>query len=89
MPGIARKGKDKAQGSITGPSATTVYADGVPVALMGDTVAQHGKSPHTNPTLTSNPAQKVLADGKKPAKAGTMASCKHSVTPGSSTVIVP
>ena len=89
MPGIARKGKDKAQGSIVGPSASTVYADGVPVALMGDKVAPHGKSPHSSPTLTSNPANKVLADGKKPAKAGIVASCKHTVSPGSPTVIVP
>jgi len=56
---------------------------------MGDKVAPHGKAPHSSATLTQNPAKKVLADGKQPAKAGTIASCKHSVSPGSSTVIVP
>ena len=89
MPGIARRGTDKARGVIVGPSASTVYADGKPVALMGDKVAPHGKAPHSSATLTQNPAKKVLADGKQPAKAGTLASCKHSVSPGSSTVIVP
>jgi uncharacterized Zn-binding protein involved in type VI secretion len=89
MPGIARKGSDNARGTITGPSSSTVYADGKPVALLGDIVAGHGKAPHSNPKLVSNGAQKVLVDGKIPAKKGTQASCGHSVTPGSSTVIVP
>ena len=89
MPGIARKGQDKAKGAIVGPSASTVKADGKFVALIGDNVASHGKAPHAKPTLVSNGASKVLVDGKVPAKQGTVATCGHTVVPGSSSVIVP
>ena len=89
MPGIARKGQDKARGVIVGPSASTVKADGKFVALLGDRIASHGKAPHSKPTLQSNGASKILVDGKVPAKQGSTATCGHSVAPGSSEVIVP
>lgn len=89
MPGIARKGVDKAKGIILGPSAKTVFADGKPVALIGDNVAPHGKSPHKKSTLISNGAKKCLVEYKVPAKQGTVATCKHPVSPGSPTVKVP
>ena len=55
---------------------------------MGDKVAPHGKAPHTAPTLVSAGANTVLADGGIPAMKGTVASCGHSVSSGSSTVKV-
>jgi uncharacterized Zn-binding protein involved in type VI secretion len=89
VPGIARKGSDYAKGVIVGPSAKTVFANGKPVALIGDTVAPHGKAPHTKPALVSNGASKCLVEGQIPAKQGTSASCGHTVTPGSPNVKVP
>lgn len=89
MPGIARVKTDAARGVIMGPGAPTVFADNKPVSLIGDMVAPHGKAPHTAPTLVSNGAKTVLADGRVPAKQGTAASCGHTVSSGSPTVKVP
>jgi uncharacterized Zn-binding protein involved in type VI secretion len=89
MPGIARVKTDAARGVILGPGAPTVFADGKTVSLIGDAVAPHGKAPHSGPVLTSNGAQTVFADGGVPSKQGTVASCGHSVSSGSPTVIVP
>lgn len=89
MKGIARRGKDAAGGIILGPSSSTVKADGFFVSLIGDKVASHGKAPHTPPpTLVSNGAQKLMIDNKVPSKQGTVATCGHTVTPGSGTVKV-
>lgn len=88
MPGIARVKTDVARGVITGPGAATVFADNKKVSLIGDKVAGHGKAPHTSPTLVSNGASTVLADGGIPAMQGTVASCGHTITNASSTVFV-
>lgn len=90
MPGIARvNSQDVAGAVIVGPGSRTVMADYKVVSLIGDKVAGHGPGPHAGPILVSNGAQKILIDGIVPAKQGTLASCGHPVTPGSSTVIVP
>lgn len=89
MPGIARQKLDNARGVIVGPSSSTVFADGKPVALIGDTIAGHGKAPHTNPKIVGNGARKCMVDNKVPAKQGSTASCGHNVSNGSSTVFVP
>jgi len=88
MADIARVKTDTAKGIILGPGASTVFADGKKVSLIGDKVAAHGKSPHTAPTLVSAGASTVLADGGIPAMKGTVATCGHSVSSGSSTVKV-
>ena len=79
---------DYAGAAIVGPSSTTVVVDNKPVALLGDSVSGHGEAPHVGATLVGPGAQKLLVDSQVPAKAGTLATCGHSVTPGSSTVIV-
>jgi len=86
MAKIARVKTDKAKGVILGPGASTVFADNKKVSLLGDRVAPHGKAPHTAPTLVSNGASTVLADGGIPAKQGTTATCGHTVQGGSPTV---
>lgn len=88
MPNIARVQADKAMGVILGKGASTVFADGKKVSLIGDKVAPHGKAPHTSPTLVSGGASTVLADGGIPAMLGTGATCGHTVAPGSPTVMV-
>ena len=89
MPGIGRVRTDAAKGVILGPGAPTVFADSKTVSLIGDAVAPHGEAPHSSPILVSNGAQTVFADGGVPSKQGTVASCGHSVSSGSPTVIVP
>ncbi|MBM37795.1 MAG: hypothetical protein CMO97_01865 [Woeseia sp.] len=89
MPGIARTSTDAAQGIITGPGSRTVRANNKKVSIERDNVAGHGDSPHSAPRLTSNYSNSVFADGKKVAKSGTVATCGHTVSPGSSDVKVP
>ena len=88
MTKIARVKTDSAKGVITGPGASTVFADGKNVSLIGDTVSQHGKAPHTAPTLISGGASTVRADGGIPSMQGTSASCGHTIQGGSPTVEV-
>ena len=89
MARIARVSTDTAQGVITGPGSSTVRADGKKVSIERDRVAGHGDSPHSAPSLTSNYSNSVFADVKKVAKSGTVATCGHTVSPGSGTVEVP
>ena len=88
MAKIGRVKTDAAKGIIMGPGASTVFADGKKVSLIGDTVAPHGKAPHTAPTLVSGGASTVLADGGIPSMQGTSATCGHTVQGGSPTVEV-
>jgi uncharacterized Zn-binding protein involved in type VI secretion len=88
MAGVARVKTDKAKGVILGPGASTVFADGKKVSLIGDKIASHGKSPHSAPALVSNGATTVMADGGIPSKKGSVATCGHAVTGGSGTVEV-
>jgi len=88
MADCARVKADAAKGIIIGPGAPTVFADGKNVSLIGDSVAPHGKAPHTSSVLVSNGSPTVKADGGIVAKQGTTASCGHSVTSGSPTVKV-
>jgi uncharacterized Zn-binding protein involved in type VI secretion len=50
--GASRVGKDKAGGVILGPGCQTVFVNGYPISLRGDSVAGHGKDAHANPTMT-------------------------------------
>lgn len=89
MPGVGRKGIDNGGGGlITGPSASTVFVNGAPISLVGDTVTNHGSSPHVeNTAVIVSGSSTVKADGKKitVAQLSTL-SCGHIVTPGSSDV---
>lgn len=88
MPKIARVKKDTAKGIIQGPGSSSLIVDNQLVSLLGDTVAAHGKAPHSKPVLASNGAEDILVDGKIPSKTGTIATCRHEVDTGSNSVIV-
>ena len=40
MPGVSRVGVDTAAGTITGPGASSVFANGSKVSLIGDVFAE-------------------------------------------------
>ena len=46
--GISRVEVDSAGGLIIGPGSQNVFVEGTKVSLAGDTIASHGKSPHSN-----------------------------------------
>lgn len=75
-------------GTDLGPGAPTVYAEGVPVSVVGDLVSPHGEPPHTSPTI-ANGSTTVSANGKPVVVQGlSKATCAHAVTTGAVTVNV-
>lgn len=87
MPAVARVGVDQvASGVITGPGSATVFVDGLPASVIGDTVSAHGEPPHTTPTVATG-SSTVFVDGKPLTLQGiSTVSCGHSVSTGSATV---
>lgn len=86
MPGIARDaGKDVPGGPIIRGSPN-VFANGLPVARIGDNVAGHGKGPHAAPVMITG-SFNVLTNFIPTCRAGDIAICGHP-TSGSSDVFV-
>ena len=87
MPNVCRVGLDiVSTGIILGPGASTVFAEGAPVSLVGDKVAPHGKPPHTAPTIV-NGSVTVLAQFRPITVLGiSKATCMHPASKGSATV---
>ena len=54
MPGIARVGVDSAGGIILGGGNHSVFVNGSLAAVKGDSVAGHGKSPHSAPVMVGS-----------------------------------
>lgn len=75
-------------GTDLGPGAATVFAEGVPVSIVGDLVSAHGEAPHTSPTIANGSAT-VFANGKPVVVQGlSKATCAHEVNTGAATVQV-
>lgn len=86
MPGIARNaGDDVAGGSITQGSGN-VFADGAPVARVGDTIGGHGDDEHESAVMAAG-SPNVFANNIPVSREGDPASCGH-VASGSSDVFV-
>ena len=83
MPFVARIG-DVAGGTIIN-GATTVTANGIPLAQLGSAVAPHGKSPHSGNVIT-NGSNSVTAEGIPVARLGDIASCGHAIANASTDV---
>ena len=76
MPGIARDaGTDSAGGAIIQGSGN-VFANGKPVARIGDAVSGHGRGPHRGPVMASGSGN-VFANSIGVCRAGDSASCGH------------
>jgi uncharacterized Zn-binding protein involved in type VI secretion len=77
MAGICVDG-DNAGGTIIGTS-TNVFAHGKRIALIGDTVTPHGRSPH-NSAIMVGASSKVFVNGKGVVRSGDSASCGHTAS---------
>jgi uncharacterized Zn-binding protein involved in type VI secretion len=84
MTNIARVG-DIAGGPIIN-GATTVTANGIPVAQLGSVVSPHGKAPHSNSVIIAGSAT-VLAEGIPIARLGDAATCGHVIANASPNII--
>lgn len=51
--GVCRVGVDSAGGIITGPGNPRVTVEGAPISVVGDSIADHGDSPHSSAKTTS------------------------------------
>ena len=84
MPKAARKSADKAGGPIK-EGSSNVMIEGLAAARVGDAIQGHGDSPHSNPKIAKG-SSKVRINGKPAARAGDPATCKHTISGGSSKV---
>lgn len=84
MPGISRVGQDRTGAIIQGMQNTTVFANGSPVAVLGDSIPTYGDD-CSNPKMR-NASSTVFAGGIPVCRAGDQDSCGTPST-GSGTVI--
>ena len=87
MPSVAREGVDIAGGIIQPSGSTGFKVNGSPVAVIGDSVASHGLSPHDAATLVSGSGTFSFG-GKKICRVGDSASCGDVISTGSPTFFV-
>lgn len=79
MPGVSRVGVDTAGGPIISSPNSTVFANGLPIAVRGSTIAGHGKSPHSAARMVVSSGS-VFAQGIGVCRQGDSASCGHTAT---------
>lgn len=84
MTNVARVG-DIAGGAIIN-GATTVTANGLPVAQLGSAVTPHGPAPHSGNVIVVG-SNTVLAEGIPIARLGDAASCGDVIANASPNVI--
>lgn len=79
MPGVSRVGVDTAGGVITGPGCISVFVNGAPTSVLGDTIKSHGDSPHSSAKMVGSSVT-VFAGGLPICREGDDASCGHTAT---------
>ncbi len=88
MPGISRLNTDTAGGLITGQLQSTVFVQGNPAAVIGDSVQPHAPCPtvlvHCSATMADG-SSTVSISGIPVCRLGDAATCGHTAT-GSTTV---
>jgi uncharacterized Zn-binding protein involved in type VI secretion len=91
---VARIGIDMAIGPILGPGSVLpfgpVLVNGLPAALLGDSIAPHPPAPDVPTCAVSrivtgafSPPMAVLFNGRPVARMGDLTSCGHPIMSGS------
>ena len=83
MASIALVGSSTAGGGVVLNGSSQVRVDGRPVAVVGSSIAPHGKAPHSNSRITSG-SSTVVVGGLPVARVGDSTLCGHPVSGGSS-----
>lgn len=82
MPKVARVGDTSSHGGTIIAGSPTVFADGIPVARMGDNhscpIPGHGTTP-----IVSTPATNTMANGMLVAVEGATTGCGATIITGS------
>jgi uncharacterized Zn-binding protein involved in type VI secretion len=85
---IARQGDlDSGGGTLNSGVSSTVYVDGIPVALVDTGQTPHGKGIHSSSVVISG-SSTVIVESKQVAHVGSSTRCGHPVATGSSTTYV-
>lgn len=94
MPQAARRG-DNAGGPIAGPCSPNVFINGRNASILGDNVTPHGPYPKPDSNIVHQTALTIVSgsgsvfiNGKPVVRIGDSVACGHSVSSGSSDVIV-
>jgi len=94
LPAAVRKGDpNSGGGTVTGPCAPTVFVNGLPISVPGDSVTPHtccgapGCDPHCS-AVTQGGSPTVFAEGKPVIRIGDTDSCGHVRNAGSPDVMV-
>ena len=82
MSNICLIGQAIAGGVITGPGSPKMTLGGVPISIVGDSIAPHGKSPHAAAVIVSG-SSKLTVGGIAITVEGSPASCGHTASAGS------
>ena len=85
MSGICRNSVDSAGGALENTQGT-VFANGAEVIVDGDSVANHGDTPHNSASIVAG-SNNVFIGGIPVCNAGDVATCGHVAT-GSGDVLV-
>lgn len=93
MSGVTRQGDLFGPGGVVfGNSASNVTVDGRPVALSGSFYTPHIKCNPKDPLhcfgIVTSKVRNVLVNGAPPLTQGAKGTCGHTVSGGSSTVII-
>lgn len=83
--GAGRVNRDFAGGPIVGVRARSVFIDGQNAACRLASIVPHGKPPHSGAVMVGA-SSTVFCERIPLCRSGDIASCGHSLTPGSSTV---
>ena len=78
MPGVSRKDKDSAGGTIAAGSPN-VFVDGAAAVRVGDAVTPHGTGAHASPKMAKG-SSTVFVNGIAVCRAGDSASCGHEAS---------
>ncbi|BEG72436.1 PAAR domain-containing protein [Pseudomonas aeruginosa] len=79
MPGIAVCNIDSAGGTIRPSGNSTGFYKGNPIAVLGDPVDGHGRSPHNSANMVQA-STKAFIKGVPIVLQGMSASCGHTAT---------
>lgn len=83
MKPICRLGDINAGLGKTIATSKTVYANFLPVALMGDLLTPHIKGPKHAVSKIVTGSPNVFIEGRPVARVGSITSCKHRMITGS------
>jgi len=89
MPKLSRKGDTDSGGGKIQRGASTVFCNGLPVALHTSDISKHPGGGKHNAAKTTEGSPTVFAEGVAVLRVGSGNDCGHPINQGSDNVFVP